>query len=164
MILELKKLFLDGVNSIKKDYKLDLSGVKFDGCYPFLEPVNVKVKINNVCGVIKLIADVDFNYFHLCDRCMADMVFKLQYKFNHILVLETNENLDDDYIRVDEYKLDLDNLIKSDLLLELPSKILCKDDCKGICPECGKNLNDGSCDCAMHYVDSRLEVLKNLLD
>ena len=52
-----------------------------------------------------------------------------------------------EYIQVDDYKLDLDELIRTDILLELPTKFLCKEDCKGLCPTCGKNLNEGACDC-----------------
>ena len=70
----------------------------------------------------------------------------------------------DDRIEVQGYSLDLDDLIMNDILLELPTKLLCRDDCMGLCPECGKNLNDGTCSCRKETVDPRLAVLKQLLD
>ena len=57
------------------------------------------------------------------------------------------QDLEDVYIVVEDLRLDLDELMLSDILLSLPSKMLCRQDCAGLCPHCGKNLNDGSCDC-----------------
>ena len=72
---------------------------------------------------------------------------------------------DDDVIQIGpERTLDLDELLRSDILLELPYKYLCSEDCKGLCASCGKNLNEGPCGCNLHQVDPRLEVLKKLID
>jgi len=54
--------------------------------------------------------------------------------------------------------------VYSEVILDLPSKHLCKDDCKGICFKCGKNLNEGECDCETREVDPRLAKLMELLD
>ena len=59
--------------------------------------------------------------------------------------------------------LDLSDLLREELLLFFPTKMLCKPDCKGLCCKCGKNLNDGPCDCQKD-VDPRLESLLQLLD
>lgn len=88
----------------------------------------------------------------------------LSYTFAHDLVLSLENEDDDSYIQIENYKLDLDELMRADILLELPTKFLCKEDCKGLCPVCGKNLNEGSCDCNLHQIDPRLEVLKKLID
>ena len=60
--------------------------------------------------------------------------------------------------------IDLDELVMSDLLLTLPMKHLCREDCKGLCAQCGKNLNEGDCGCIKKPVDPRLEALRKLLD
>ena len=57
-----------------------------------------------------------------------------------------------------------DEVVISDIILNYPQKYLCKDDCKGLCPECGKNLNEGDCGCNKTQVDSRLEILKQLME
>ena len=78
--------------------------------------------------------------------------------------MSLNEEDNDSYIEVQDYQLDLDELIRADILLELPTKFLCSPDCKGLCPKCGRNLNEGPCGCNTHQMDPRLEVLKKLID
>ena len=60
-------------------------------------------------------------------------------------------------------RLNLDELVHADVVLEFPSKFLCKDDCKGICQKCGINLNHEQCCCTDKPIDPRLAVLKDLL-
>ena len=57
--------------------------------------------------------------------------------------------------------MDLDELVRADLLLELPTKVLCREDCKGLCPKCGKDLNFGPCDCKKE-IDPRWQALSDL--
>ena len=59
--------------------------------------------------------------------------------------------------------LDLDELLRADILLSLPSKILCKEDCKGLCSVCGADRNKQECHCEEKSVDPRLEILGDLL-
>ena len=74
-----------------------------------------------------------------------------------------DESDDEDFILVEDMSLDLDELVVSDVVLTLPSKILCSDDCKGLCPQCGKDLNQGSCECTESKGDPRFDVLNQLL-
>ena len=59
--------------------------------------------------------------------------------------------------------LNLDDLLETEFILDMPTKFLCREDCKGVCPKCGKNLNDGECDCRPD-VDPRFAALAQLLD
>ncbi|MBI5187527.1 MAG: DUF177 domain-containing protein, partial [Nitrospirae bacterium] len=61
-------------------------------------------------------------------------------------------------------ELELLDLIKEQVMLNLPMKPLCSDSCKGICPQCGTDLNEGNCGCSREDIDPRLEVLKRLLE
>lgn len=70
----------------------------------------------------------------------------------------------EDYLVLPDGALDLDEVCEGDIFLELPSKFLCRPDCKGLCPVCGKDLNEGQCQCDTKRIDPRLEVLKKLLD
>lgn len=63
---------------------------------------------------------------------------------------------------VEDMHFDLDELLREDILLSLPTKVLCKSDCKGLCPMCGADLNNGPCGCKKP-VDPRLAVLQDLL-
>ena len=70
----------------------------------------------------------------------------------------------DDYIETPDFTLELDDVVISDIFLSLPSKNLCRDDCKGLCQICGQNLNNGECSCDKRQTDPRLEILKQLID
>ena len=84
--------------------------------------------------------------------------------FQHVLVNALNDEENDTFLLVENESIELDDLLREDILLELPTKFLCKPDCKGLCPQCGKNLNEGKCGCSARQVDPRLEILKKLID
>ncbi len=145
---------------------IDVSDFEFHSVFPFKTPLCVDVKFKKSLDAVMMDAEVSFDFCQPCDRCGCEVLKHLNYKFNHKLVPFKENNLDDDdydYIVLDDYKLDLDELIVSDVILELPSKILCKLDCRGLCVKCGKNLNEGSCSCTFNNIDPRLEALKNLI-
>ena len=64
---------------------------------------------------------------------------------------------------IEDMHFNLDPLVTEDIFLSLPTKILCSEDCKGLCPKCGVNLNLGKCSCKKE-IDPRLAALKELLD
>ena len=82
----------------------------------------------------------------------------------HVLVTSLNREENDELILVEDMRLDLSELAESDIILALPSKFLCRNDCRGLCPRCGKDLNDGDCGCDTRETDPRLESLRQLLE
>lgn len=164
MVLDLKKVFFDSRESCSFNYSLDLSSTDINGSYPFVSPVTVQGTVKGQDGFAQLDAEVSFEFSIPCDRCMKQIDKRYHYTFSHILVLSLENEDDVSYVQVSDYKLDLDELIRADILLELPSKYLCSNDCKGLCPSCGQNLNDGTCNCDFHQIDPRLEALKKLID
>ena len=164
MILELKDVFLTEGTHRLADYELDLSSVAVDGVNPMPEPVSVKAEAVNTAGVIRLIIKAEFLYSRPCDRCYLPSSRRMSYKFEHNLAVSLSGDSDDDYIEVPDYTLDLDELVTADIILELPLKYLCREDCKGLCQSCGANLNEGDCKCSKTTTDPRLEVMKQLLN
>jgi uncharacterized protein len=164
MFLDLKKVFSDENVSCSFDYGMDLSSSDINGFYPFVSPVSVKGTVTSHDGFAQLDAEVSFDFSIPCDRCTKQIDKHYHYTFSHGLVLSLENEDDDSYIQVQNYKLDLDELMRADILLELPTKYLCKENCKGLCSVCGKNLNDETCNCDLHQIDPRLEVLKKLID
>ena len=164
MLLELKSVFLNEGEVLTLAYEMDMSAIDFNGVKPFVTPVRVDVKAENRAGAVRLNADVMFDFCYPCDRCAVETITAYNYSFQHMLVLSLNDDSNDEYIMVQDYKLDLDELLRDDILLELPTKFLCKPDCRGMCPKCGKNLNEGVCDCVTRQVDPRLEILKKLIN
>ena len=90
----------------------------------------------------------------ICDRCLVPSIENQVHEFN--------EELESDDIV--EGVADLTEMIRDTLLASQPIQNLCKEDCKGLCPICGQNLNEGDCKCDRFVVDPRLEALKNLLN
>lgn len=161
MLLELKKVFLTEGESLEISFEFPL-GEELQARH-FEKPVMANVLVRNRAGFITLDADVKLEVVFECDRCSKSMTRGLSYHFEHILVLSLSDESSDEYIEVPDYNLEVEALLRDDIFLEFPAKLLCKDDCKGLCQRCGKNLNDGECDCDKDEVDPRLAVLKALL-
>ena len=164
MLLDLKKVFSNEGESCSFDYKMDLSSTDINGINPFVSPVSVKGTVKSHDEFAQLDAGVSFDFSIPCDRCARQVNKCYNYTFSHVLVLSSENEDDDKFVQVTNYKLDLDELLRADILLELPTKYLCSENCKGLCSVCGKNLNDGTCNCDLHQIDPRLEALKKLID
>ncbi|MGE4296608.1 MAG: DUF177 domain-containing protein [Desulfovibrionaceae bacterium] len=100
-----------------------------------------------------------------CGRCTADSLVMLDLRISEY------EQLDEDDVDVGECRLrfhkgglelDVDTLLWEQFVLALPAKPLCSESCKGLCPECGADLNTGGCSCGDATLDPRLAVLRNL--
>jgi len=99
-----------------------------------------------------------------CDRCGSLTEKELTVNINRVAVNQLEGEEDYEILLIPDEKLDLFELCFGEILLALPMKHLCSEDCKGICPSCGKNLNNGSCGCVTKSIDPRLEVLAKLLE
>ena len=162
MKLNLESLFNNEGQSISIDHTLVFGDVN-DLPGTVSGDAEVRGEIKNTAGIVTFKARVTFNLLTVCDRCAKDITLPVDMSFEHILVVSLNEEDNDDFILIDASCFDCDELIRDDVILELPPKILCSDDCKGLCPKCGKDLNEGNCDCKKD-IDPRLEILKQLID
>lgn len=152
MKIHLKELF-DIVGEVKEfDYEIAPERVGEYSSYDitFTTPIAVKGRAENRAGVVTLDLTADFTLSHTCDRCLKEFEREYGYEFTHILVRQLHSGRDDydDYVVCGDNLLELDELVVSDMLLRLPTKILCKEDCKGLCFKCGRDLNEGDCDCS----------------
>lgn len=163
MIIDLKNLFNNEGESVTLDTAADFSGFELNGVYPFTSPVKIDGKITNRAGIVSLSARACFVFEAPCDRCACDVRREMTVPVEHLLAASLNHEEDDDYLLVEDLTLDVDDLVLTDILLSLPMKFLCSEDCKGLCAQCGKNLNEGSCGCTK-AVDPRLEALRQLLN
>jgi uncharacterized protein len=163
MILDLKKIFAGKTEAMSFDYDMDLSSTKVDNVYPFVSPVKVQGTVTAKDGFAQLEVRASFDFSAPCDRCARQIDKHCGYSFSHTIVRSLENEDDDRFIEVRDEQLKLDDLVREDILLELPTKFLCREDCKGICPKCGKNLNDGPCGCSPQHADARFDVLKNLI-
>ncbi len=134
----------------------------------FPKPFEVSGSITDNAGYMALSARAQVFYETECARCLAPVSGVLPIDFERTVALPgtlTHEDNDsDDYVVVQDNAVDVDLPLIEQIVLLFPSKILCRDDCKGLCPKCGKNLNEGECSCPEHEPDPRLAVLAKLLE
>ena len=156
MFIELEPIF----NNIGAKKEFSYSFSPEDGGIE--APVNVSGAVENRAGVVTLTANTAFQDMVACDRCLKPTPRSFQKQFTHILTPTLNSEDNDDFILVEDMHFDLNALLREDILLELPTKVLCKADCKGLCPMCGANRNETACGCKKP-VDPRLAVLQELL-
>lgn len=146
MVLQLKQLFDIVGEQTEFDYNIPIEDLKPYKSYTFVSPIAVKGTVKNRTGIVTLDFSVKFTIKLDCDRCLSEFNREFSYGFKHYLARSLNTD-SDDYTVCPENKLDLDELAISNILLQLPSKILCKEDCKGLCHICGNNNNISSCSC-----------------
>lgn len=164
MLFELKSVFLTEGEEKQVKYKLDVAEIDIDGVFPFKTPVDVTATATNRASLVTLTLTCTFDYVRNCDRCGDEFMRKMEMSFTHKLAQTLVDDGNDDYIETPDFKLELDEIVISDILLSLPQKNLCKEDCKGLCQSCGKNLNEGECTCDKRQIDPRLEILKQFMD
>ena len=164
MLFELKSVFQNEGEEKQVNYKLDIADIDIDGVFPFRTPIDVTATAKNRASLVSLTIRACFSYSRSCDRCSTDFAREMDMLFEHKLAQTLVDDGNDDYIETPDFKLELDDIVISDILLSLPQKNLCKDDCKGLCQICGKNLNEGDCSCDKREIDPRLEMLKQFMD
>ena len=163
MLLNLSGVFA-GSESLPFEYEMDLSDLEFSGCSSLKKPVKIKGAAKNRAGVVFIELTAEYTISAPCDRCAADIERKDSLPLTYVVVQETEGEDTEDFVVAEDQKVDLDPLVRDDIVIRYPSKLLCSPDCKGLCPNCGKNLNEGDCDCAKEQTDPRLDALKAFFD
>ena len=134
----------------------------------FSKPIEVTADIYRADGSIYLDGKVTYEYTESCSRCLKEFNKEVKGALFGRLI-EKNKDFNEDEVEEDViyYKgdtLDLTEDVISTVVLSLPMKSLCREDCKGLCPICGKDLNKGKCDCVVEEVDPRLAKLKDFFE
>ena len=163
MIIDLKKIFVNENSSMPVDDSLDLSNFEFSGSFPLKKPVTLKGTVSNKASLVRFEAVVSYEYDAPCDRCGTDTATRYSVKVDKSLAASIEGEESDTILLVPDMKFNLEEFLYSETIVSLPMKHLCKEDCKGICFKCGKNLNEGKCDCPEKEIDPRLAALAELL-
>lgn len=156
MNIDLRRYFENDDIRQNFDYECSVDDEMIDGS------IAVVGGLKSSTGVVSLSANADFSVRTQCAKCAKDISRKLSVPVEHLLISHLNDEDNDDYILVENMVLDLDELVIEDVFLSLPSRFLCKSDCKGLCTYCGHDLNEGDCGCKKP-VDPRLAALQQLL-
>ena len=165
MLLGLSQIIDRPGASVPFSVSVDLSDLCYGVSYPVSEPVLAEGNVRNTAGVLVMQGSIATTIHGICDRCASEFHRKVEFPIDVVLVtkLESEENEDEWVFPLEGDSADLDDIVRTVFVLNLDSKLLCKEDCKGICPKCGKNLNDGPCNCRKE-LDPRFAALKQLLE
>eukprot|EP01156_Anaeramoeba_ignava_P001537 Anaeramoba_ignava/a1540_25.p1 GENE.a1540_25~~a1540_25.p1 ORF type:complete len:164 (-),score=17.32 a1540_25:153-644(-) len=160
------KLKLSSFREEKQILKADLTCKELelnDEC--LVDPVKVEVKTgrNSSCLTVecKIRVEAKFN----CDRCLEEFNSEINAETSFALTDNPKMNSDSEdmiYLSSGEDIIDISKNIRDAILLVYPYKRVCSQDCRGLCPGCGKNLNTETCECTKVKIDPRWEKLREL--
>jgi uncharacterized protein len=135
-----------------------------------VEDIHVSCHVRKLAENVFLEGSIDTVLAVMCSRCLERALLPVSTLFRYTLVplpdrqspeIElSSEDLESGYY--DEDVFDLEQLILEQIILQIPIKVLCEEDCRGLCPSCGINLNMETCRCRDKIVDDRFAVLKNI--
>lgn len=134
-----------------------------------LRKVDVNCLITKTSGTVFIKGNLSATIDVYCSRCLEETNLLIGGDFAYTLVPAKAETKEDLELKAEELEIshydgdfiDLTPIICEQIILQIPIKALCNEDCKGLCPHCGTNLNASSCNCHLDFVDNRMAVLKN---
>ena len=165
MLLGLSKIIDCPGASVPFSASVDLRDLRYGVTNPVSEPVLASGTVRNTAGVLVMTGEITTCIHGICDRCASPFDREIHFPINVVLVTEmANEENEDEWVfPLEGDSADLDDIVRTVFVLNLDSKLLCKEDCKGLCYRCGKNLNEGPCNCQKE-LDPRFAALKQLLE
>ena len=165
MLLGLSKIIDCPGASVPFATSIDLSDLQFGTCYPVSESVVAEGVVRNTAGVLMMTGSIRTCIHGICDRCATPFDRQMELPLDVVLVTElADEDHEDEWVfPLEGDSADLEDIIRTVFVLNMDSKLLCKEDCKGLCCKCGKNLNQEACSCQKE-LDPRFAALKQLLE
>ncbi|MFW5788146.1 MAG: YceD family protein [Halanaerobiaceae bacterium] len=140
-------------NKLEIDSKLDFENLKYQNrLIKIPEPLNLNIVVYKGDQSFIFTGEITGQISLECSRCLEFFLLDIEVEVDKEVSPEDIEDLK---------HFDLKQLLQPDLYLAVPIKPLCSDDCEGICPHCGQNLNEGQCDCTTEDVDPRMAKLKD---
>ncbi|MBR6557892.1 MAG: DUF177 domain-containing protein [Clostridia bacterium] len=169
MIIDISTILTGEKLSLDIDYKIEKedAAVLAENLFgaAVTSPVSVTGNIKNNGGCVSLTVSSSFDYESECARCLAPVSGSFTIDLvRTVAATGTITGDEEDYVIAEEGKIDIDEELCEELLLSFPSKILCDEDCPGLCPKCGKPKREGKCGCPEKEIDPRLKILAQLLE
>ncbi len=160
-MLELKKLLDGSVDSI--DFSVTVDDIEsFDDVLS--GSARASGIIENHSGLVLLSGRIEPDFRVECARCGTEFSYTQPIDLSAKITEKLANDDEGEFLVIENASLDVEDLVRSTLILELPSRYLCSEDCKGLCPKCGSDLNHGSCSCDLSERDPRWSVLADFFD
>ena len=163
MLLDVRPLLRTPGKRLDFQFEMDLSDVEFAGRYPVSRPVVVEGEVRYTADILSLDMTARSTLDAVCDLCGKEFLLEKEVPYSCVLSeeLQNEDNLD--IVLLEEGKVDVGDLARTEFILEMDIQTLCSEDCKGLCSRCGADLNLGPCSCKKE-VDPRLAALAKLLE
>ena len=167
--VDVSKIYNGEVSEIRLSFDLEIEEGSCDE-YVFEKAPHVEAKVfekargtRGAESYVALEVNIDGEYTCLCARCAKELTNTLCVKTEFGVTRKLTDDCEE-YVEAPEGMLDVGEIARTLFYLELPQRVLCKDDCRGLCPVCGTDLNISACSCKMPTSGNRLSGLKKLLD
>jgi len=170
MLIDLSDIIKDYGGKLKISEGFNMGDIDFMGeSFTFLEDCRLDGFIMNNTKSLELCLTVTGKAEVHCARCRKPVTIDVKFPVNEVLVREDGEiSEDEDVIVYSGHEIEIDDVLINSFLMNVSGKYLCSDDCKGLCPHCGTDLNLSECDCDKEYIDPRweklAEIMKNMSD
>lgn len=159
MLLELESLFNTPGLAVPFAFALPEQPAELEGAgLPLAERPQIEGVLRNRVGIVEMEGTATVALSALCDRCAAPIAPVLRVPLRHTLVRSLNDETNDDFVLAEQPRWSPDALIWEDIVLAMPPKLLCRENCRGLCPRCGQNRNEAICQCPQTG-DPRLAAL-----
>lgn len=168
MLISLSEIMTTADKIAHIDAPIELKSIEYQGAsYDFAhkEPVDLTItNLGNRRVMIEGSTNISMTLF--CGRCLKELTYPMNINFHKEIDFklteeERAEGLDETNYIIG-YNLDVDTLIYSEILIDFPMRLLCSEDCKGLCKKCGTNLNENTCDCDTTVLDPRMSVIRDI--
>lgn len=163
MLFDVKPILHTPGKQLEFQFELDLSDAEFSGRYPVSRPVAVSGTVRNTAGILELELSARTTLDAVCDRCGKAFLQEKEIPYSCMLAEELQNEDNDEIVLLEDGMVDVGDLARTAFILGMDTKTLCSEDCKGLCPRCGADLNLGPCSCKKE-TDPRLAVLAKLLE
>ena len=163
MIIKFSDLLAKGSRNKEIKLSFEFQPVKFEGEeIKAVSMVDVNGQVNSKDEILELKAHIKTNLELTCSRCLDTFIYPIDVDIEERFTKSKELQDDEELIFVEDDTLDIIQIVENCIISTLPIKRLCKEDCKGLCSQCGTNKNVKECQCDNYDVDIRLAKLREL--
>ena len=160
MKINISELLKNEVACLKIEFNDKVKGLEetINGCN-ITENINFKGTLTKIKGILHLNGIIMFKYNIDCYRCLENINSSMSINISEDILDASRVSHSDDAFTYEGYYLDMDVILMNYIMINLPMRQLCSEECKGLCPTCGQNLNEGKCRCNRdEFINVQMEV------